>query len=115
MGLDPNVQSVPKIVILSSPSAAAIERGVHVTYRALSMQQAHKAVPLTLALNLGAICRIPGTLAAEVARGAEGRESIRVAHASGTVDVGSVFKEGRVESALLHRTARMLMKGEVFY
>jgi 2-methylaconitate cis-trans-isomerase PrpF len=31
------------------------------------------------------------------------------------VDVGSVFKEGRVESALLHRTARMLMKGEVFY
>ena len=115
MGLNPNVQSVPKIVILSSPSAAEIERGVHVTCRALSMQQAHKAVPLTLALNLGAICRIPGTLAAEVARGAEGRESIRVAHASGTVDVGSVFKEGRVESALLHRTARMLMKGEVFY
>jgi 2-methylaconitate cis-trans-isomerase PrpF len=115
MGLDPNVQSVPKIVILSSPSAAEIEGGAHVTCRALSMQQAHKAVPLTLALNLGAICRIPGTLAAEVARGAEGRESIRVAHASGTVDVGSVFKEGRVESALLHRTARMLMKGDVFY
>ena len=115
MGLDPNVQSVPKIVILSSPSAAEIERGAHVTCRALSMQQAHKAVPLTLALNLGAICRIPGTLAAEVARGAEGRGSIRVAHASGTVDVGSVFREGRVESALLHRTARMLMKGEVFY
>jgi 2-methylaconitate cis-trans-isomerase PrpF len=115
MGLDPNVQSVPKIVILSSPSAAEIEKGVHVTCRALSMQQAHKAVPLTLALNLGAICRIPGTLAAEVVRGAEGKESIRVAHASGTVDVGSVFREGRVESALLHRTARMLMKGDVFY
>jgi 2-methylaconitate cis-trans-isomerase PrpF len=115
MGLDPDVQSVPKIVILSSPSAAEIERGVHVCCRALSMQQAHKAVPLTLALNLGAICRIQGTLAAEMARGAEGRESIRVAHASGTVDVGSVFREGRVESALLHRTARMLMKGDVFY
>jgi len=115
MGLDPNVQSVPKIVMLSPPADGEVERGVHISCRALSMQQAHKAVPLTLALNLGAICRIPGTLAAEVARGAEGRESIRVAHASGTVDVGSVFREGRVESALLHRTARMLMKGDVFY
>jgi 2-methylaconitate cis-trans-isomerase PrpF len=115
MGLDPNVQSVPKIVILSPPSAADIEKGVHITCRALSMQQAHKAVPLTLALNLGAICRIPGTLAAEAARGAEGRESVRIAHASGTVDVGSVFRDERLESALLHRTARMLMKGDVFY
>jgi 2-methylaconitate cis-trans-isomerase PrpF len=115
MGLDPNVQSVPKIVILSPPSAEEIEKGVHISCRALSMQQAHKAVPLTLALNLGAICRIPETLAAEVARGAEGRESIRIAHASGMLDVGSVFRDGRLESALLHRTARMLMKGDVFY
>ena len=115
MGLDPDVQSVPKIVMLSSPSAEEVEKGVHIGCRALSMQQAHKAVPLTLALNLGAICRIPGTLAAEVARGAEGRESIRIAHASGTLDVGSVFRDGRLESALLHRTARMLMKGDVFY
>lgn len=115
MGLDPNVQSVPKIVILSSPSSAEIEQGVHIVCRALSMQQAHKAVPLTLALNLGATCRIPGTLAAEVAVGAEGQESIRIAHASGSLDVGSVFKNGKLESALLHRTARVLMKGDVFY
>ena len=115
MGLDPDVQSVPKIVILSSPSAAEVEKGVNVVCRALSMQQAHKAVPLTLALNLGAICRIPGTQAAEVAIGAEGQESVRIAHASGTLDVGSVYKDGRLESALLHRTARMLMKGDVFY
>jgi 2-methylaconitate cis-trans-isomerase PrpF len=88
---------------------------VHIVCRALSMQQAHKAVPLTLALNLGAICRMPGTLAAKAAVGAEGQESIRIAHASGSLDVGSVYKDGRLESALLHRTARMLMKGDVFY
>lgn len=116
MGLDPEVQSVPKIVLLSSPTAAEIEQGVHIVCRALSMGQAHKAVPLTLALNLGATCRIPGTLAAEAALGAEGRTSIKIAHASGDVDVGSVFdKNGRLESALLHRTARILMKGDVFY
>lgn len=116
MGLDPGVQSVPKIVILSAPSPAEVEQGVHIVCRALSMGQAHKAVPLTLALNLGATCRIPGTLAAEVAVGAEGQESIKIAHASGNVDVGSVFdRDGRLESALLHRTARILMKGDVFY
>jgi 2-methylaconitate cis-trans-isomerase PrpF len=115
MGLDPDVQSVPKIVILSKPSEAEAVSGVHIVCRALSMQQAHKAVPLTLALNLGATCRMPGTLAAEAAVGAEGQESIRIAHASGTLDVGSVYKDGRPESALLHRTARILMKGDVFY
>lgn len=115
MGLDADVQSVPKIVILSSPSAAEVERGVHIVCRALSMQQAHKAVPLTLALNLGAICRIPGTLAAEAAVGVEGQQSIRIAHASGSLDVGSVYRDGQLESALLHRTARILMKGDVFY
>lgn len=115
MGLDPGTQSVPKIVLLSSPSQSDIDHGVHIVCRALSMQQAHKAVPLTLALNLGAICRIPGTIAAQVAFGAEGRESIRIAHASGQLDVGSVFKDGKLESALLHRTARILMKGDVFY
>lgn len=115
MGLDPGVQSVPKLVILSPPSATDLEKGVHVVCRALSMQQAHKAVPLTLALNLGAISRMPGTLAAEVAVGTEGQESIRIAHASGQVDVGSVFEDEKLESALLHRTARILMKGDVFY
>lgn len=115
MGLDADVQSVPKVVILSAPSAAEVEQGVHIVCRALSMQQAHKAVPLTLALNLGATCRIPGTLAAEMVVGAEGQESIRIAHASGSLDVGSVYKDGHLESALLHRTARILMKGDVFY
>jgi 2-methylaconitate cis-trans-isomerase PrpF len=115
MGLDPDVQSVPKIVILSSPSETEAASGVHIVCRALSMQQAHKAVPLTLALNLGATCRMPGTLAAEAAVGAEGQESIRIAHASGSLDVGSVYKDGKLESALLHRTARVLMKGDVFY
>lgn len=115
MGLDPSVQSIPKIVLLSPPTQDEASRGVNIVCRALSMQQAHKAVPLTLALNLGATCHMPGTLAAQAAVGAEGRDSVTIAHASGKLEVGSVMKDGRVESALLHRTARVLMKGEVFY
>lgn len=127
MGLDPDVQSVPKIVILSPPPAPQTAQGnaaapaVHIVSRALSMQQPHKAVPLTLGLNLGTACRIPGTLPALTARGVsgvgeEGAGRVTIAHASGNVEVGSVFgPDGSIESAQLHRTARVLMKGEVYY
>ena len=54
MGLDPNIQSIPKIVLISKPTdSVPTDEGVNIVCRALSMQQAHKAVPLTLALNLG--------------------------------------------------------------
>lgn len=115
MGLDPETQSIPKVVLLSPPSADEAADGVNIVCRALSMQQPHKAVPLTLALNLGTSCRMPGTLAYQVAVGAEGKDSVTVAHASGTLDVGSVMRDGAIESALLHRTARTLMRGSVFY
>ena len=118
MGLDPNTQSVPKIVILSKPSETLASEGVNIVCRALSMQQAHKAAPLTLALNLGASCSISGTLMAKTAVGLEaGKEnsSVLIAHASGKLEVGSVRKNGKIESALLHRTARIMMKGDVFY
>ncbi|KAF2213752.1 hypothetical protein CERZMDRAFT_96574 [Cercospora zeae-maydis SCOH1-5] len=115
MGMDPNAQTVPKIVMVSRPEVEAANSGTHIVCRALSMQQPHKAVPLTLALNLGAACRMPGTLPAMTAANAEGREFLTIAHASGKLEVGSVFKDGRIESALLHRTARVLMKGDVFY
>ncbi|KAK4545033.1 hypothetical protein LTR36_003584 [Oleoguttula mirabilis] len=115
MGLDPDTQSIPKVVLLSSPSDAEAADGVNIICRALSMQQAHKAVPLTLALNLGASCGLAGTLAHQTAVAAKGRASVVIAHASGRVEVGSVMKDGNIDSALLHGTARVLMKGHVFY
>ena len=116
MGLDPDIQSIPKIALVSKPmeSASAVE-GINIVCRAISMQQAHNAVQVTLALNLGAACRIPGTIPALTAVGLEGKQSVTVGHASGKIEVGSVWKDGRIESALLHRTARVLMKGDVFY
>ena len=116
MGLDPSIQSVPKVVLISRPmEPATAAEGVNIVCRALSMQQAHKAVPLTLALNLGAACRIPGTLPALTAVGLGESSAVRIAHASGKLEVGSIMKDGRIESALLHRTASVLMKGDVFY
>lgn len=116
MVLDENTQSIPKITMISKPTDSALALdGVNIVCRALSMQEAHKAVPLTLALNLGAACRIPGSLPAITAIGARTKNSVTIAHASGQLEVGSVMKNGRIESGLLHRTARVLMKGDVFY
>ncbi|KAF6844594.1 hypothetical protein CMUS01_00980 [Colletotrichum musicola] len=58
MGLDPDVESVPKIVLLfDNPSP-----GTDIRCLAMSMGQAHKAVPLTLALCLGAASQLPETI-----------------------------------------------------
>ncbi|EME42762.1 hypothetical protein DOTSEDRAFT_46196 [Dothistroma septosporum NZE10] len=115
MGLDPDTQSIPKIVMVSEPNKEAQDESTHIVCRALSMQQPHKAVPLTLALNLGASVRIPGTIPALTAVNTDGLQSVTIAHAGGRVEVGSIFEDGKIKSALLHRTARILMKGDVFY
>ncbi|KAI1131595.1 DUF453-domain-containing protein [Nemania abortiva] len=128
MGLDPDVQSVPKIVLLfPSPQSAenakdADDDGVDVRCLAMSMGQAHKAVPLTLALCLGAAANIEGTVAAQVRRKKRRNgndkttsSSVVIGHPSGTVEIGATFEKGEIVSADLHRTARILMKGEVYY
>lgn len=111
MGLNPDVESVPKIVLLFSETRAD---DVDIRCLALSMGQAHKAVPLTLALCLGAASQLPGTIPAELI-GGRAKESVVIGHPSGKVDIGATFDKGKIVSANLRRTARVLMKGEVFY
>ncbi|KAI0481519.1 DUF453-domain-containing protein [Xylaria cf. heliscus] len=123
MGLDPEVESVPKVVLLLPPGSGSNGDEVDVRCLAMSMGQAHKAVPLTLALCLGVAANIEGTVAAEVRRkrgnkngnGNGNSSSVVVGHPSGTVEIGATFENGNIVSADLHRTARVLMKGEVYY
>ncbi|KAI1467184.1 DUF453-domain-containing protein [Daldinia caldariorum] len=115
MGLDPKTESVPKIVLLFSDAGSA---DVHIRCLAMSMGQAHKAVPLTLALCLGAAVNMPGTLPAQVRgerRGSSENGPVVIGHPSGTVEIGATTENGRIVSADLLRTARVLMKGEVYY
>ncbi|KAI1014108.1 hypothetical protein LB504_008585 [Fusarium proliferatum] len=111
MGLDPNTESVPKIVILF-PSSGSPD--VDIRCLALSMGQAHKAVPLTLALCLGAASQLKGTLASDLI-GGQSKETVCIGHPSGKVDIGTVIRDGYIESAQLLRTARILMKGDIYY
>ncbi|KPM36251.1 hypothetical protein AK830_g10320 [Neonectria ditissima] len=111
MGLDPRTESVPKIVLLFPTSGSP---DIDIRCLALSMGQAHKAVPLTLALCLGAASQLPGTLAADLIAG-KSKDTVTIGHPSGTVDIGTTIRDGEIESAQLLRTARVLMKGDVYY
>ncbi|KAK4231500.1 PrpF protein [Podospora fimiseda] len=115
MGLDPKTESVPKIVLIFPPDITGQTKGLNIKCLALSMGQAHKAAPLTLALCLGAACRLAGTIPNQLAIDIDQTDAIVIGHPSGRLDVGTVVKNGQVLSAELHRTARVLMKGEVFY
>jgi 2-methylaconitate cis-trans-isomerase PrpF len=112
MGLDPETESVPKIVILfPAPTGTP---SVHIRCQALSMGQAHKAVPLTLALCLGAAAQIPGTVAHSIT-GGKVESTVTIGHPSGILDVGTTMSGGKIVSAELLRTVRVLMKGDVYY
>ncbi|KAB5558037.1 PrpF protein [Coniochaeta sp. 2T2.1] len=122
MGLNPEVQSVPKVVVVFDPPEGD---GVDIRCLAMSMGQAHKAVPLTLALCLGSAAGIEGTIPHQLrSGGGEEKKSeeqgprsttVVIGHPSGKVEIGTTVEDGEVVSAELHRTARVLMKGEVFY
>lgn len=114
MGLDPKIESVPKIVLIFPSQITQQTHGLSIKCLALSMGQAHKAAPLTLALCLGAACRLTGTIPNQLAVNIDQADAIVIGHPSGRLDVGTTVKNGQVLSAELHRTARILMKGEVF-
>jgi 2-methylaconitate cis-trans-isomerase PrpF len=85
--------------------------------RMISMQRAHKAIPGTGGLNLGVATQIAGTIPNRLSRPASAAGEIRVANPSGLISVGAVVRQRdgmwTADSAVLFRTARRLMQGEV--
>lgn len=111
--------SVPKVAMLSAPAGYATLDGrtvaadAHdIAVRMISMERAHRAVPLTGAMCLGVAARLPGTVAHALAR-LSGDDEVRVANPSGVLSVGAEVRNGEARSAVVFRTARRLMQGEV--
>ena len=123
MGLDPTIQSQPKIALLSHPTAADLEKGVELVVHTLSMGILHKAVPLTVALCLGVAANTEGTLPWTFRRLVQKPKSddpnsglVRMRHPTGIIDVGAEYTEnGLVKSAYVGGTGRKLMKGVVWW
>ena len=116
--------SIPRIGIVAAPAEARTLSGrvlapgnMDLGIRMMSMSDPHRAVPVTAALCLAAMVRIPGTVPAGLASstGAE----VRLAHPSGitvaAADVSDAQGEPVVRSTSLVRTTRRLFDGQVFW
>ncbi|MET3923913.1 PrpF domain-containing protein [Devosia sp. 2618] len=115
--------AAPKIAMVSAPKAFDALDGRVVTVdaqdicvRMISMQRAHRAVPLTTAMCVGTASNITGTVVNVLSR-ASGAD-VRVGNPSGvlpvTVDVHKA-DQWHVDRTTAYRTARCLMRGEVAY
>ncbi|HVK52805.1 MAG TPA: 2-methylaconitate cis-trans isomerase PrpF [Pseudoxanthomonas sp.] len=116
-------QHTPKIAwvapaagYLASSGKQVQERDIDLRVRALSMGKLHHAMMGTAAVAIGAAAAIPGTLVNIAAGGGE-RQAVRFGHPSGTLRVGAEASlvEGQwcVRSAIMSRSARILMEGMV--
>ena len=115
--------SIPKLAVVSAPQPFSTLAGEEIAadahdlaVRMLSMERAHRAVPVTGALCLGVASRVPGTVLQELMSCSPGRD-LRLGTPSGVVTVGADVeqREGapHAVSATLLRTARRLMQGAV--
>jgi len=118
--------SIPKVAIVSAPSDARTLSGealssdaADLTIRMISLEQPHRAVPLTGAMCLAVASRIEGSVVHRVVRPANGPdEPLRISQPSGLTVVGaSVRRENELwyaDQATAYRTARRLMDGFVY-
>ncbi|MFN9096383.1 MAG: 2-methylaconitate cis-trans isomerase PrpF family protein [Alphaproteobacteria bacterium] len=116
--------ALPKIAVVASPAAyRALDGGAFaadthdITVRMISMERAHRAVPLTGAMCLGVASRIPGSVPHLLAGPPARADETRVANPSGILSVGAEVRETadgwHAESAVVYRSARRLMQGAV--
>jgi len=105
-------KTVPKISLVSAPrNGGSIGTATFIPHRV------HEAIGVLGAVSVATACAIPGSVAAQVAQRKDNGRRIEVEHPSGffTVDVeverGDSFV---VRGAALLRTARKILRGEVF-
>ncbi len=116
-------QHTPKVAFVAGPASYVSSSGKQVAagdidllVRALSMGKLHHAMMGTAAVAIGTAAAIPGTLVNLAAGGSE-RSAVRFGHPSGTLRVGAEAKqvngEWTVTKAIMSRSARVLMEGQV--
>jgi probable AcnD-accessory protein PrpF len=117
-------QHTPKIAFVARPADYVASSGrlvaakeVDLLVRAMSMGKLHHAMMGTAAVAIGTAAAVPGTLVNLAAGGGEARTAVRFGHPSGTLRVGAearlVDGQWQVAKALMSRSARVLMEGNV--
>ena len=116
MGLgDVAAKNYPKMTLIAPPRA-----GGAVTTRSFIPHVCHDAIGVLAAVTVATACVLPGSVADGVAvlptASADGRRTLSVEHPSGEFSVALTVDAatGAVVQAALLRTARLLMRGEVY-
>jgi 2-methylaconitate cis-trans-isomerase PrpF len=116
--------SIPKICMVSKPETHTLlsgeelkEENFDLLSRSMSVGQAHRALPITVALCLAVAAQTQGSVVHEcLSESQADKKGITIGHPSGTIVVGSKFNDqGEVLQATLFRTARKLFEGMVFW
>lgn len=118
--------SVPKIVLVAPPIDFTDLRGevhkadtIDISARAISMGQAHRALPLTLAMCLACASKVEGSIAYAATRRSPAGADVRLGNPSGVIvagaDVSPADAPGgwTVKTCRVVRTQRRLMEGSV--
>ena len=116
-------QHTPKVAFVAPAGdyTASSGKAIHAAdidlrVRAMSMGKLHHAMMGTASVAIAAAAAVPGTLV-NLAAGGGQREAVHFGHPSGTLRVGAAAEQvdGQwvVRKAVMSRSARVLMKGEV--
>jgi 4-oxalomesaconate tautomerase len=112
---DVTSSTVPKMSLLAPAKSGGV-----VTTRTFIPRKIHEAIGVFGAVSVATACLIPGSVANEVAgiTGTSSRMTLDIEHPTGyfsvSMDVSVNEGEVIVNSAALLRTARLLMRGDVF-
>ncbi len=117
-------QHTPKVAFVAAPktytasSGKTVQAGdIDLLVRAISMGKLHHAMMGTASVAISAAAAVPGTIVNQAAGGGQ-RDVVRFGHPSGTLRVGASAQlesgQWRVTKAVMSRSARILMKGEVY-
>lgn len=117
-------QHTPKVAFVAPPKTYTASSGktvkasdIDLLVRAISMGKLHHAMMGTASVAIAAAAAVPGTIVNQAAGGGQ-RDVVRFGHPSGTLRVGASAQlesgQWRVTKAVMSRSARILMKGEVY-
>lgn len=109
-------KTVPKMSLLSAPTS-----GGAVSTRTLIPHRVHEAIGVLGAVSVATACLVPGSVAYEIAQvksNKDGATLVEVEHPTGfftvSMDVHTVDGAVTVKKSALLRTARLLMRGDVY-
>ncbi len=108
-------KTVPKMSLVAPGRGAGV-----ICTRTFIPHRVHEAIGVLGSVSVATACRLPGSVAQQVAAAtpAAGAVSLDIEHPSGffTVEIDLAVRGGdpHVQRAALLRTARLLMRGEVF-